>query len=129
MDDDPDAMLKQTLIICALFWAVIISLAFLSVGCTPTATVQHTVPQLDAASESIRKTSDSIRSAVDKIAAPVECPTLAMPPIPRECVIDIRGDTYVASTKECDSLLRYYARARQLLKPAAPTHFAPTAKP
>ena len=108
---------------------VIAVLVFLS-GCTPTATVQHTAPQLDAASDSIRKTSDSIRLAVDKMAsAPMQCPTLAMPPIPRECVIDIRGDTYVASSKECDNLLRYYARARRLLKPDAPNYFMLTPKP
>ena len=130
MNDDPDAMLKQTLIICALFWAMIISLAFLSVGCTPTATVQHTVPQLDAASDSIRKTSDSIRLAVDKIAAPqAQCPTLAMPPIPNECVIDIRANTMTASSKECESLVRHYVAALKLLKPAAQLSSTPTATP
>lgn len=129
MDDDPDTMLRQTLIICACFWGAILSLVFLP-ACTPTATVQHTAPQLDAASDSIRKTSDSIRNAVEKMAsAPMQCPTLDMPPIPRECVIDIRGDTYVASSKECDNLLRYYARARRLLKPAAPTYFKQTPAP
>ena len=100
---------------------VIAVLVFLS-GCTPTATVQHTAPQLDAASDSIRKTSDSIRLAVDKMAsAPMQCPTLAMPPIPRECVIDIRGDSMTASSKECEDVIRYFVAARRLLKPDAPT--------
>lgn len=109
---------------------VLAGLGFIALpACTPTATVRHEVPQLQSASDSIRKTSDSIRNAVDKMAsAPMQCPTLDMPPIPRECVIDIRGDTYVASSKECDSLLRYYARARRLLKPAVPTYFKPTTK-
>ena len=128
-DDDPDKMLAESWMYYAVFWIVILILAFLS-GCTPTATVQHEVPLLQGASDSIRKTSDSIRNAVDKMAsAPMQCQTLEMPPIPRECVIDIRGDTYVASSRECDSLLRYYARARRLLKPAAPTYFKPTPKP
>ena len=99
-------------------------------ACTPTATVQHTVPQLDAASDSIRKTSDSIRLAVDKMAsAPMQCPTLEMPPIPRECVIDIRGDTMTASSKECESLVRHYVAARRLLKPDAPKYTTPTNAP
>lgn len=119
MNDDPDAMLRDSLIICACFWLAILSLAFLP-GCTPT--VQHTVPQLDAASDSIRKTSDSIRKIV---IAGCEKPTLAMPPIPENCVIDIRGDSMTASSKECEDLVRFYVRARQLLKPAAPSTTAP----
>lgn len=115
MDDDPDTMLRESLILSALFWLAILSLVFLS-ACTPTAAVQHTVPQLDAASDSIRKTSDSIRKIV---VAGCEKPTLAMPPIPQECVIDIRGETMTASSKECEDLVRFYVRARQLLKPVA----------
>ena len=87
-------------------------------ACTPTATVQHEVPQLQSASDSIRKTSDSIRNAIDKMAsAPMQCPKLAMPAIPENCVIDIRGETMTASSKECEDLVRFYVRARQLLKP------------
>ena len=80
---------------------VLACLGFIALpACTPTATVQHTAPQLDAASDSIRKTSDSIRLAVDKMAsAPMQCPTLEMPPIPRECVIDIRGTAARPSRK------------------------------
>jgi hypothetical protein len=131
MDDDPDTMLRQTLIICACFWLSALALVFLP-ACTPTATVQHEVPQLNAASDSIRKTSDSIRLAVDKIAdmkPTPACPTLAMPPIPQECVIDIRGDSMTASSKDCEDLVRFYVAARRLLKPAAPQSTTQTGKP
>lgn len=112
MNDDPDTMLRQSLIISALFWLAILSLVFLS-ACTPTATVQHTAPQLDAASDSIRKTSDSIRKIV---VAGCEKPTLAMPPIPENCILDIRGETITASSKECEDLIRNYVKARDILK-------------
>ena len=46
-------------------------------------------------------------------------PTLAMPPIPPECVIDIRGDVMTASSKDCENLIRYYVQARSLLRPAS----------
>lgn len=107
MNDDPDAMLRDSLIICACFWLAILSLAFLS-ACTPT--VKHEVPQLDTATDTIRKI----------VVAGCQKPTLAMPPIPDNCVIDIRGDTMAASSKECEDLVRFYVHARQLLKPDAP---------
>lgn len=120
MDDDPDAMLRQTILICALFWLPALALVFLS-GCTPTATVNHELPQLDR-----------IGQAVQKIVAQ-DCQrqrqTLAMPPIPQECLIDIRGDTVIASSQECEDLIRYYSRARRLLKPAAPHSSRPTTAP
>ena len=119
MDDDPDAMLRDSLIICACFWLTILSLAFLSVGCTPTATVKHEVPQLDHFAGVGKKIADSLKA----------CPTLAMPPIPQECVIDIRGDSMTASSKDCEDLVRFYVRARQLLKPAAQASTTPTTTP
>ena len=112
---------RQTLIICALFWLAILSLVFL-----PACSVKHEVPQLQGASDSIRKTSDSIRKIV---IAGCEKPTLAMPPIPQECVIDIRGDSMTASSKDCEDLVRFYVRARQLLKPAAQPSTKPTTTP
>jgi hypothetical protein len=114
MDDDPDTMLRQTLIICACFWLAVLSLVFLP-ACTPTATVNHELPQLDR-----------IGQAVQKIVVQ-DCakPTLAMPPIPENCVIDIRGDSMTASSPECESLIRHYVAARRLLKPAAPGTTAP----
>jgi hypothetical protein len=114
MDDDPDTMLRQTLIICACFWLAVLSLVFLS-ACTPTATVQHEVPQLDRLGDAVKKI----------VVQDCQRPTLAMPPIPQECVIDIRGDSMTASSPECESLIRHYVAARRLLKPAAPG----TAKP
>jgi hypothetical protein len=116
MDDDPDTMLRQTLIICACFWLAVLSLVFLP-ACTPTATVNHEVPQLDRLGDAVKKivVQDCQRQRQ----------TLAMPPIPQECLIDIRGDTVTASSQECEDLVRYYSRARRLLKPAAPGTTAP----
>jgi hypothetical protein len=46
------------------------------------------------------------------------CPTLVMPPIGHDCLLDIQGDKVTAN--DCgDTLLRGYVRARSLLKPAA----------
>lgn len=114
MDDDPDTMLRQTLLICALFWLAALALVFLP-ACTPTVTVDHELPQLDRLGDAVKKI----------VVQDCQKPVLAMPPIPQECVIDIRGDSMTASSKDCEDLVRYYSRARQLLKPAAPG----TAKP
>ena len=114
--DEEAAMLRDSLLICALFWAAILSLVFLS-ACTPT--VKHEVPQLDQFAGVSKKIADSLKA----------CPTLAMPPIPQECVIDIRGDTMTASSKECESLIRHYVAARRLLRSDAPKSTTPTATP
>ena len=46
------------------------------------------------------------------------CPTLVMPPIGPDCLLDIQGDKVTAN--DCgDTLLRGYVRARSLLKPGA----------
>lgn len=46
------------------------------------------------------------------------CPTLVMPPIGTECVLEIHGDTVLSN--DCgDTLLRGYVQARSLLRPAA----------
>ena len=116
MDDDPDAMLRESLVICACFWLAILSLVFLS-ACTPT--VKHEVPQLDTAANAIKKI----------VIAGCEKPTLAMPPIPDNCIIDIRGETMTASSKDCEDLVRFYVRARQLLKPAAQASTKPITTP
>ena len=121
--DEETRMLRESLIISACFWLAILSLVFLS-ACAPT--VKHEVPQLDAASDSIRKTSDSIRKIV---VEGCQKPTLAMPPIPDNCIIDIRGDLMTASSPECESLIRHYVAARRLLKPAAPKSTTPTTAP
>ena len=118
MDDDPDTMLRQTLMICACFWLAVLSLVFLP-ACTPTVTVDHEIPQLDRLGEAVKKI----------VVQDCQKPVLAMPPIPNECVIDIRGDSMTASSPECESLVRFYVRARQLLKPAAPQSSTPTAAP
>ena len=116
--DDPDKMLAESWMYYAVFWILVLSLVFLS-GCTPTATVQHEVPQLDRLGDAVKKI----------VVQDCQKPTLAMPPIPENCIIDIRGDSMTASSKECEDLVRFYARARQLLKPAAPTSTKPTTAP
>lgn len=113
MNDDPDAMLRQTLVICTLFWLSVLALVFLS-ACTPAVQVNHEVPQLNGISEAVKKivVQDCTR------------PTLAMPPIPQDVVLDIKGDKITAN-EGGDLLLRYYSQSRQLLKPAVPGTTAP----
>jgi hypothetical protein len=118
MDDDPDTMLRESLIYYAIFWLAVLSLCFLS-ACTPTATVNHEVPQLDRLGEAVKKI----------VVQDCAKPTLAMPPIPENCVIDIRGDSMTASSKDCEDLVRFYVAARQLLKPAAPQSTTQTTAP
>lgn len=100
---------------------VLACLGFIALpACTPTATVQHTVPQLDAASDSIRKTSDSIRNAVDKMAdlkPPVQCRKLDLPPVPPDVVLDIKGDKITAN-EGGETLLRGYVACRSLYRDA-----------
>jgi hypothetical protein len=110
--DDPDDMLRESWIYYVVFWLAVLSLVFLS-ACTPT--VNHEVPQLDRLGEAVKKI----------VVQDCAKPTLAMPPIPENCIIDIRGDSMTASSPECESLIRHYVAARRLLKPAAPG----TAKP
>jgi hypothetical protein len=99
-------MLRETLIICTLFWLSVLALVFLP-ACTPIVEHQVTVP---LAEKIVDKFADMKSTAT--------CPTLVMPPIPQECVIDIRGDSMTASSKDCEDLVRFYVSARRLLKPA-----------
>ena len=78
-------------------------------GCT-THEVKVSAPQLDTVGEAMKKI----------VIADCQKPVLNMPPIPQECVLDIRGDVLTASSQECENLIRFYVRARSLLKPAAP---------
>lgn len=97
----------------ALLPFVVLAVLFLS-GCTPT--VKHEVPQLDGVGEAVKKIV--IQDCQKPIpSAPLRA-SLAMPPIPQECVIDIRGDVLTASSQECEDLIRHYVKARQLLRPA-----------
>jgi len=82
-------------------------------GCATT--VKHEVPQLNSVGEAMKKI----------VIQDCQKPTLAMPPIPQECVIDIRGDVMAASSQECEDLIRYYSRARSLLKPGASATSSP----
>ena len=76
--DEETRMMRDSLFICTLFWCAILSLVFLS-GCTPTATVQHEVPQLDRLGDAVKKI----------VVQDCRRPTLAMPPIPQECHITV----------------------------------------
>ena len=115
--DKETRMMRDSLLICACFWLAILSLVFLS-GCAPTATVKHEAPQLDAAANAIKKI----------VIAGCEKTTLAMPPIPQDVVLDIKGD-HITANEGGELVLRYYSRARQLLKPAAPPSTKPTEAP
>ena len=107
MDDDPDEMLRQSWVYYAMVWIAVLSLVFLS-ACTPTVQIDHEVPQLDRIGEAVQKI----------VVRDCAKPTLNMPPIPENCIIDIRGDSMTASSPECESLIRHYVAARRLLKPA-----------
>lgn len=127
--DEETRMMRDSLLICACFWGAILSLGFLP-ACTPTATVQHEVPQLQSASDSIRKTSDSIRNAVDKMAdlnPPVQCRKLDLPMVPPDVVLDIKGDKITAN-EGGEIILRGYVRCRSLYRDA-PISTEPTPKP
>ena len=104
---DESNMFASALLLGGLMWMVIFWAVLLS-GCATT--VKHEVPQLNTVGEAMKKI----------VIQDCQKPTLAMPPIPQECVIDIRGDVMAASSKECEDLVRFYVRARSLLKPAAP---------
>jgi len=47
------------------------------------------------------------------------CPTLVMPPIPDDVILDIKGSK-VTANKGGETLLYGYVRARSLLRPDAP---------
>jgi hypothetical protein len=95
-------------VVASAFFLLCFFIAAAVTGCATT--VKHEVPQLDSVGQAMKKI----------VIQDCQKPTLAMPPIPQECVIDIRGDVMAASSKECEDLIRYYSRARSLLKPAAP---------
>jgi len=108
MDDDPDTMLRQTLIICACFWLSVLALVFLP-ACTPTVEHQVTVPLAD--------------KIVDKIAAlphPVTCRQLDLPPVPDDVVLDIKGDKITANAGG-EVVLRGFVACRSLYRDAPGT--------
>lgn len=102
-DDEPEAMMRDSLLICAMFWAGILALAFLP-ACT-----QHKV---DVSSSSVDKVVDRI-AALDK---PVKCRTLDLPPVPQDVVLDIKGDNITANAGG-ELMLRSYVACRSLGAP------------
>ena len=103
--DDPDKMLLESWIYYAVFWLAVLSLCFLP-ACTPTVTVDHELPQLDRIGQAVQKI----------VVQDCQRPTLAMPPIPQECVIDIHGDKITVNDGG-EILLKSYVQAREMLKP------------
>lgn len=97
----------------ALGWlggfVAVAGIALFFAGCTPTVEHQVTAPQLDTLGATIKKI----------VIKDCQKPVLAMPPVPQDCTLDIRPDSAVGSTRECEDLLRFYVRARLLLKPVA----------
>lgn len=107
MKGEDNATFAWVLLVSAALWAVIIGLALLLSGCTPTVTVDHEVPQLDALSQGVKK-------LVVENCKPR--PTLAMPAIPQDVEISIKGDVVKANDGGIE-LLREYVKARKILKP------------
>jgi hypothetical protein len=112
MKDPYQEMMEEAMALA--FGMVAIFVVFFAQGCATT--VKHEVPQLDSLGATMKQI----------VIEDCKKPTLAMPPIPMECVIDVRGDVLTASSQECEDLLRFYVQARSLLKPAAPL---PAAQP
>lgn len=110
MDDDPDAMLRQSLIISALFWLAILSLVFLS-ACT-----QHKV---DVSSSSVDKIVDKMAD----LKSPVQCRKLVLPPVPEDVLLDIKADKITANAGG-EQVLRGYVACRSLYRDA-PTSTKP----
>lgn len=97
-------MLRQTLIICALFWLAVLSLVFLP-ACT-----QHNV---DVSSSTVDKIADKIAA----LPPPVTCRKLDLPPVPDDVVLDIKGDKITANAGG-STVLRGYVACRSLYKDA-----------
>lgn len=110
-DFEDDLFSAMTKFVVAAF--LILILAALA-GCTPT--VKHEAPQLQAASDSIRSTSESIRKIVVEGCKPTPRVTLDMPPLPDKANISIDGTTLKADEGGI-AILRAYVKARELLKP------------
>lgn len=105
MSDDPDGMLKQTIIIRTLFWLAVLSLVFLP-ACTPTVEHQVTVPLAD--------------KIVDKIAAlppPVTCRKLDLPPVPDQVNLKIDGNK-IDADEGGSTVLRGYVACKRLYQDA-----------
>jgi hypothetical protein len=77
-------------------------------GCTPAVQVNHEVPQLDALSQGVKR-------LVVENCKPKPRPTLAMPAIPQDVVIDIHGDKIVVN-EGGRIVLENFVKARELLK-------------
>ena len=98
-------MIRDVIVLGVLTWALVIALVLS--GCTPT--VNHRVPQLDTA-------TDTIRKIVVEGCKPTPRVTLDMPPLPDKASITIDGTTLHADDGGI-AILRAYVKARELLKP------------
>lgn len=86
---------------------LVLMLAAILSGCTPT--VNHRAPQLDTA-------TDTIRKIVVEGCKPTPRVTLDMPPLPDRANIRIDGTTLKADEGGI-AILRAYVKAKTLLKP------------
>lgn len=92
----------------ACVFAFFLALFGLLAACTPAVKHQVTAPQLDTLGAAMKKI----------VIEDCQKPMLAMPAIPQDCVIDIRGEVMTASSQSCENLIRYYVKARELMRPA-----------
>lgn len=96
--DEHERMLAQAMMLAIVFWSCFL---FALAGCT----VKHEAPQLDRIEDTVRKIT----------IAGCQKQHLAMPPIPQDVVLDIKGDKITAN-EGGETLLRFYSQARQLLR-------------
>lgn len=103
-DFEDDLLSAMAKFVVATFLLLILAVL---AGCTPT--VNHRVPQLDTA-------TDTIRKIVVEGCKPTPRVTLDMPPLPDKANISIDGTTLKADEGGI-AILRAYVKARELLKP------------
>ena len=92
-EDEYQMMMRQVVVVAALIYFVIL-LCF--AGCTGVKV-------------------DKIVDIPPSISSPQTCPKLDMPGVSDDVVLDISGDKITANAGG-EKLLRYYSRARQLLR-------------
>lgn len=113
--DENERMLRDSLLLTALFWASVLALVFLSVGCT-----QHKV---DVSSSSVDRLLDKMAD----MKPPVQCRKLDLQPVPEDVLLDIKADNITANAGG-ETVLRGYVACRSLYRDASAST-TPTATP
>jgi hypothetical protein len=103
-DDEPQVMMRDSLLICACFWGAVLVLVFLS-GCT--------THKVDVSSSSM----DSVVDRIAKLNPPVTCRKLELARVPEKVRLQIDGDKVDADAGG-EQLLRGYVACRSLYKDA-----------